>query len=144
MTILQLMDLVGLTARSWDNWRSVLALLFGLAPADPALLREITGRAELPSEGVSEAWIVAGRRAGKSIVMSLIAIYAAVFRTYVLSPGEVGTIRIVTPDRRQARVLLRYIVGLMSVVPSLAGAIARRDDHRRDSRLDHALERDRD
>jgi hypothetical protein len=47
-----------------------------------------------------------------------------VFHTYPPAPGEVGTVRIVTPDRRQARVILRYIVGLMGRVPSLAELIS--------------------
>jgi hypothetical protein len=124
MTILDLMSLVGLNAASWDPWRSLLAVLFGLVPEDPELIRRITNRSVLPTDGAAEAWIVAGRRAGKSIIMALVAIYAAVFRTYTLAPGEVGTVRIVTPDRRQARVILRYIVGLMGRVPSLAELIS--------------------
>jgi hypothetical protein len=57
--------------------------------------RECTGRAEPPAGGFDEAWLVCGRRAGKSFILALIACYLAVFRDWrpYLAPGEVGMIR---------------------------------------------------
>ena len=53
--------------------------------------------------------MAAGRRAGKSQVAALTAVYAACFRDYsdVLSPGEPGTVMVIAADRKQAIEALR-------------------------------------
>ena len=64
---------------------------------------------------VREAWLVFGRRAGKSFILALIAVYLAIFRDWrpYLSPGEVGTIKVMAVDRRQARTIWRYAYALL-------------------------------
>ena len=64
----------------------------------------------------AEAWLVCGRRAGKSFVLALIAVFLACFHDWRqhLAPGERGTVMIVAADRKQARVILRYIRGLLT------------------------------
>ncbi len=88
MNILQAMDdpaLFGPHFRgsTWDAWRAFLAALFGL-PMDEAALetyRRHTGRTEPPSAPSKEAALICGRRAGKSRVMALIAVYLAAFNS---------------------------------------------------------------
>jgi hypothetical protein len=60
----------------------------------------------------------------------LVAVFLAVFRDWsgYLSPGEVGTIKIIAVDRRQARVIYRYAVALLTNVPALASLVARQSD----------------
>ena len=41
----------------------------------------------------------------------------------ILAPGEVGTVMIIAADRRQARVIMRYCLGLLKSVPMLAQLI---------------------
>jgi hypothetical protein len=74
-----------------------------------------------------EAWLVIGRRGGKSFAVSLIAVYLACFRDYtsVLAPGEGGMVMVIAADRRQARVVFRYIRALLEGVPMLARWIER-------------------
>lgn len=86
--------------------------------------RACTGRTTAPTTPAREAWIIAGRRAGKSRVAAAIATYLACFvdHTAVLAPGEVGTIMLLAADRKQARVLFRYIRGLLEL-PLLAGLV---------------------
>src|SRR5262245_35659161 len=69
-----------------------------------------------------------GRRAGKSRIAALIATYLATFRDYteILAPGERGVVMVIAADRRQARVVLRYIDGLIRGVPMLAEMVIRR------------------
>src|SRR5262245_42341698 len=69
-----------------------------------------------------------GRRAGKSRIAALIATYLATFRDYteILAPGERGVVMVIAADRRQARVVLRYIDGLIRVVPMIAAMVTRR------------------
>lgn len=54
------------------------------------LFRACTGSSERPTQAFVEAWLICGRRAGKSFVLALIAVYLACFRDYTefLGPGE--------------------------------------------------------
>lgn len=118
---------------TWAPWRAFLAVLFGLPLDDDclALYRTCTGRSRPPPEGgFTEAWLVCGRRAGKSFVLALIACYLATFRDWrrYLSPGEVGTIKVIACDRRQARVIHRHCRALLTRVPPLAKLVARDTD----------------
>jgi len=116
---------------TWAPWRAFLAVLFAL-PLDEgalALFRQCTGHETPPLNGSNEAWLICGRRAGKSFILALIAVFLAVFRDWRphLSPGETGTIKIIACDRRQARVIHRYCRALLTRVPVLA-ALVERDD----------------
>ena len=106
-------------ASTWRPWLAFLAALFGLpmSEADADLFRQCTGRSALPTGPFSEAWLVCGRRAGKSFVLALIAVYLAVFRDYRahLGPGERATIMVIAADRKQARVIMRYVKGLLAI-----------------------------
>jgi hypothetical protein len=74
-----------------------------------------------------EAHLICGRRAGKSFVLALIAVFLAAFVDWrgCFSPGERGTIMVIAADRKQARVIFRYIYALITKVPMLAGLIER-------------------
>jgi hypothetical protein len=54
-------------------------------------------------------------------VLATIAVFLACFRDYspYLAPGEVATIAIIAADRRQARTIFRYILGLLEEVSML-------------------------
>src|SRR5262249_9637441 len=112
---------------TWAAWRAFLAALFGLpmTPEQAAVYRECTGRTTPPTTAFVEAWLVCGRRAGKSFMLALTAIYIAVFRDWrpYLAAGERATIMIIAADRRQARTIMRYILGLLRSVPMLARTI---------------------
>jgi hypothetical protein len=117
---------------TWAAWRAFLAALFGLSMSgdDLVIYRQCTGCQTPPPGGSNEAWLVVGRRGGKSMILALIAVYLAVFRHWreYLSPGEVGTIKVVACDRKQARVIHRYCRALLREVPALARLIARDGD----------------
>ena len=101
----------------------VLSALFALPMTDDelALYRQHTGRGSPPAAPSRETWVVAGRRSGKSFVLSCVAIFQACFRDWRphLGPGEIGTIMIIAADRRQARIAMRYCLGLLKSVPML-------------------------
>ena len=111
-------------AASWAAWRAFLAALFALPMDDAALAlyRHHTGRQEPPTKPFTEAALIKGRRAGGSRILGLIAVYLATSRDYTpfLAPGEIATIPIVAADRKQARTIFRYILGLLDNVPALA------------------------
>src|SRR5215470_1038207 len=95
--------------RTWAAWFAFLAALFGLSMTKQQLAtyRECTGRTDPPTAPADEAWLICGRRAGKSFVLALVAVFLACFRSYAehLQPGERATVLIVARDRRQARVI---------------------------------------
>lgn len=104
---------------TWSTWFVFLAALFGLpmTPDQLEVYRRCTGRADPPTAAATEGWLICGRRAGKSFVLALVAVFLAVFREYrpYLAPGERATILIVATDRRQARTIFRYVRALLSV-----------------------------
>ena len=77
---------------TWAAWSAFLATLFGLpmTPEQRTIYSECTGRQDPPAAPFNEAWLVCGRRAGKSFTLALTAVYLAVFRDYrhCLAPGE--------------------------------------------------------
>lgn len=112
---------------TWGAWRAFLKALFGLpmVDAEAALFRESTGRTTLPTEAFAVAWLICGRRGGKSFALALIAVFKACFVDYrpYLARGERATIVIVAADRRQSRVIFRYVRGVMEAVPTLRALI---------------------
>ncbi|MGU3449702.1 hypothetical protein [Methylobacterium sp. 391_Methyba4] len=114
---------------TWAAWRAFLGALFGLpmSDAEAKVYQACTGRSEAPEAAFTEAWLICGRRAGKSFVLALIATYLATFREYRanLAPGERATILIIATDRRQARTIIRYIRALLTEVPMLARMVER-------------------
>jgi hypothetical protein len=114
-------------AGTWDPWRVFLRALFGLSmtPEQLATYQRYTGRITPPTAALHEAWLVIGRRGGKSFVLAVIAVFLACFRDWrpFLGPGEVGTVMVIAADRRQARTIMRYCTGLLTAVPMLAQLI---------------------
>ena len=116
--------------KSWAAWKAFLAALFGL-PVHKATLeiyRQHTGRTSAPDSPVREAWLVVGRRGGKSLVSALVAVFLACFRDYrkILAPGERGTVMVIAADRRQARGVFHYIAGFLDAVPMLTRMVESR------------------
>ena len=117
-------SLLGLGARTYDNWLALLAGALGCAlnAAQSAAFRLLTGRDPLPAP-CRELWLAVGRRGGKSRAAAALAIYLALIREWTLAAGEVGTIMVLANDRTQARVAFRYIKGLLEAHPTLAGEV---------------------
>lgn len=113
----------------WSAWFAFLAAVFGL-PMDSdqrRIFESCTGGRSAPESAVREAYLVIGRRGGKSFITALIAVYLAAFHDYRqhLQPGERGTVLILAADRKQARVIFRYCRALIAEVPMLAEQLER-------------------
>jgi hypothetical protein len=119
---------------SWAAWRAALAALFALPMSDEDLkvYHECTGRKRAPTGPAREAWLVCGRRGGKSRIAALVAVYlAASFsanreRLALLAPGEIATVMLLATDRRQARVVFRYVEALVDGSALLAREVTHR------------------
>lgn len=108
---------------TWAAWFVFLKALFGLpmTAQELSVFHQLTGSIEPPTAQAPEAWLVIGRRGGKSFIVALIAVFLATFRDYTqhLAPGERGTVMVIAADRKQARVIMRYVKGLLEGVPML-------------------------
>ena len=123
MNIIEALDdpsLLGSAIRepaTFAAWRTLLKGLFGL-PMDSGeqeLFGRCTGLSEPPTAAFGILWLVCGRRGGKSFTMALIAVFMAVFKDWrrFLSPGERAVVLIVAADREQAKVIRRYVGGIL-------------------------------
>lgn len=88
---------------SWDGWRTILARL---------------------TPNVREFYGIIGRGAGKSRIVALLACYFASLE-YPHAHGEFIYIGVFGPDRKQAGITFRYILGLLRSVPALAALIVK-------------------
>ena len=115
---------------TWASWKVFLRALFGLDLDGDALatFQKHTGRDVAPGEQFREAFVIAGRRSGKSIIAALIGTYLAAFRDYseFLAPGETAVLPIIAPDRRQCRIILGYIAGFFESSPMLRSKVEAR------------------
>jgi hypothetical protein len=115
---------------TWAAWFVFLKVLFGLelTAEDVATFQELTGRTDVPTPGVAarEAWLVVGRRGGKSLILSVIAVYLACFVDWspYLVGGERATIIVIAQDRKAARTIFRYISAFLKDT-MLAGLVER-------------------
>ena len=92
---------------TWASWQVFLRALFGLpieGEEELATFTRCTGRAAPPTEQASEAWLVCGRRSGKSRMLALMAVYLSCFKDWRqhLAAGERATVMLIasTASRR--------------------------------------------
>jgi hypothetical protein len=113
---------------TWHNWRSFLCALFALPFEDEQALsvyKQCTGRINPPKQPFREAFIVAGRRSGKSFIISAIATFVGAFMDFsaYLSPGETPVIAVIASDKTQAQILLNYIKAFFVESPILRAMV---------------------
>ncbi|MCG7853669.1 MAG: hypothetical protein MIO92_14215 [Methanosarcinaceae archaeon] len=118
---------------SWDNWKIYLRALQGLPMTDEQfeIFKQATKRTIRPTKPFSEAYCVVSRRAGKSLVSSVIAVYLALFGGFEehTKLGQPVYIFLIATDRAQAKICLHYIKGILDDFPG-ANAQALREEIR--------------
>lgn len=112
---------------SWAAWIAFLKAVFAL-PMDREerdIFNRCAGGREPPEKEVSESYVIAGRRAGKSFITAVVACYLAVFRDYRthLAGGERGVCMVVSRDRTQARIILNYIRAILNESKMFKGMV---------------------
>ena len=90
--------------------------------------RELTQRDEPPTSRAKQAFIIAGRRAGKSSGCAALATYLSCLCDFSdsLMAGERGVCLIVAETQQQATVLFGYIEGVLESSPALKKMIVKR------------------
>lgn len=103
--------------KTWEAWIALGKSIFGLAmdKEDLKFYRKHTGRKKPPGAPFKEAFLIIGRRGGKSFMSAVIAVFLAVFKDWreYLRPGEIGYIMCIANDRKQASVVLNYIRAIL-------------------------------
>jgi hypothetical protein len=104
---------------TWRSWKVFLKALFAIPMverADRKLLLQCTGLRKPRNSPSREAYVIAGRRSGKSFMSSIIVAYLATFKDWspFLSPGEKGWIFIIATDKDQAKIIKNYISGILN------------------------------
>jgi len=115
-SMLDAMDAARMTGESWAAWRVVAKAIHAL-PLDSdelVIFERHTGRTTPAITPVAEAWLIVGRRGGKSRFDALSALHAGIRHDYrtILAPGEQATIPIIAADKKQSRTVMRYLRGL--------------------------------
>jgi hypothetical protein len=115
---------------SWDVWRVILKAAFCLpmTEAEIETFRTVAGDRDPPRTRVKELWIIAGRRAGKDSIASLIVAFASVFFRVGLDklrPGEKALCQCLACDRHQARLVLNYVRAFFQLLPPLRDMVVR-------------------
>jgi hypothetical protein len=127
---------------SWNGWRAVLKGAYGLAMTDSEIefFRTVAER-DPPTKRVRELWIVAGRRAGKDSVASMIAAHAAALfdQQNRLRPGERAMVACIAYDRDQGRIVLDYTKSYFREV-DLLKAMVQNDDRAADFELNNGVD----
>jgi hypothetical protein len=102
---------------TWKAWFVLLKAFFGLPMGKTSLdlFKAYSGRMMEPEGPFRELWANVGRRAGKSFMAAVIAVYLAIFFDYrkYLSVGERGVIQCLAADKAQAGVIFNYIRGIL-------------------------------
>ena len=107
---------------TWNSWLVFFKVFFGLpieSRKDRRLFRQCTGLKTPPCKPAREAYVLVGRRGGKSFISAIIAVFLACFKDWrpFLSPGEKGWIFIIATDREQAKIIKNYIAGIFRSNP---------------------------
>jgi len=127
-TFLDFLAAAELDGPSWQAWATFWKAVdhVPLSPAELEVFRAHTGRQLPPASPVREAWLVCGRRSGKSRMMAARAAWTAIRRDWrqALSRGETAIIPLIAADRTQATVALHYLRGLFEL-PAFAPFVGR-------------------
>jgi hypothetical protein len=122
-------DLLGeaIPGDTWRSWRVMLIALLGepLDEEELSIFAELTGGRDAPLKPVSEAWLIMGRRSGKTRAAATAAAYFAALCDWsdVLAPGERGTLPIMSASIWQAGKAREYVDGIFNSVPALRSMI---------------------
>ena len=97
---------------TWENWRVFLKAVYGIrmTAKEKEIFKKYTGRETIPEAGFSEFYAIVGRRGGKSTIVSLVAVYEAIFGNWekYLAPGERASIFIMATAKQQAKIVFGY------------------------------------
>jgi len=113
---------------TWESWLVFFKALTGsqeLEPGELALLHQCTGLDNIPEEEIKEAYMICGRRSGKSTICALLAVFYAVWGEWekYVSKGEQPKIFIIACNKDQAGIVMRFVKAILHLTPFLTSMI---------------------
>jgi hypothetical protein len=119
-----------MSGSSWYGWRALLIAAAGdeLTDDEREEFKRLTHREREPGKFCRELVVIAGRRAGKSTAMCILAIWVACLCDHrdTLARGEIGVVLMVSRDQRVSKMLLDRIAEIMALSEPLASMIVNR------------------
>lgn len=114
---------------TWQNWFVCLKALFGLEmnATERGVFSRFTARTDRPSNQFREAFLIIGRRGGKSFISALISVYLACFRQWDLGL-EKGYIMAIAADKQQASIVLDYVRQILRLPAFQSMVVADRNE----------------
>lgn len=120
-------SLLGAAMGPLDTWTPHVATLqaaFGhkLTKVERTAFDQVSGGREPPAQRVSELWLVAGRRSGKSRLAAAVAAHLGAIEEHRanLAAGEVGCILVLAATKSQAQTVFNYVSGFLLESPVLS------------------------
>jgi hypothetical protein len=115
---------------TWWPWFVFIKALIGigtLTARERILLKDCTGLAGLPTKRIREAFLICGRRSGKSTICALLAVFYGVWGEWkrYISRGERPKIFVVATNMDQAKIILNYVKAILDLTPFLRGMVHR-------------------
>lgn len=115
---------------TWWPWFVFVKALIGigtLTARERTLLKDCTGLDKLSTKRIREAFIIAGRRSGKSTICALLAVFYAVWGEWkrYISRGEKPKVFVVATNMDQAKIILNYVKAILGLTPFLRGMVER-------------------
>jgi len=113
----------------WQAWRAFISTVFNeplMTAGEFHLFKRCTHLTEQPTKRPTSVWLPCGRRAGKSRILSAVAVYLACCYdwTHHLVPGEIGVLPVLAQDRRSAGTIMSYIKAFLEH-PKLAPLVVK-------------------
>jgi hypothetical protein len=110
-----------LEGESWSGWRTLLIAIMGegLTEDERIVFEFLTGRPREPLQRIEEAFLVIGRRSGKTRAAAVLAAYLAALCDYDLALGERAVVLVLSASIAQAARAFGYIRGIFNAVPVL-------------------------
>jgi hypothetical protein len=127
---------------TWNGWRAILkgAYALPMTSEEVEFFRTVAER-DPPKQRIRELWIVAGRRAGKDSIASLIAAHSAALfdQGDRLRPGERALVCCIAHDKDQAKIVLNYTRSYFAQI-GLLRSIVEKDDRAADFQLKNQVD----
>jgi predicted DNA-binding antitoxin AbrB/MazE fold protein len=115
--------------KTWRSWLVFLKALFGLNldHLELQIFKDCSGLNSAEGKPVREAYVIAGRRSGKSSISALIAVWLSMFKDWskYLSPGERAYVFIIAVNKAQAKIIKGYISGILNLNSTFRNMVER-------------------
>ncbi|MBS0266252.1 MAG: hypothetical protein JSS02_30260 [Planctomycetes bacterium] len=112
---------------TWYNWLAALRIMYGLPVPESRreLVERCTGRTQFPSGGFNTALFLTGRRSGKSRIAAVIGAFEAALagNESRLATGEQGIVAVISPTKRQSRIVRGYLRAVFDSTPMLKDVV---------------------